>query len=164
VCVCVCVGRGQLVHPSLLECVRNGLKQALCGLWLAGLVAHRHSHIALRIHQRYNRRFGHFVCTVPRGRGKEDGYGDTVEAFHERANNATLDVAAETLGFPAASLSRYTRFERYLPLRFLKAQEARVHGNTHDDVPLEPTMCIRLAIAMIIAVSRQPCAPDVDGG
>jgi hypothetical protein len=69
-----------------------------------GLAAHRHSHTALRIHQHCNRRFGHFARTVLRGLGKGESYGDTVVTFPERADNATLDVAAEILSLPAAGL------------------------------------------------------------
>jgi hypothetical protein len=127
-----------------------------------GLAAHRHSHTALRIHQHCNRRFGHFARTVPRGLGRGEGYGDTVVTFLERADNATLDVAAEILGLPAASLPCNTRSERCLPIcfggmevgdlvaladathvgsvglamgyviRFLTTQDARVRGDSHD--------------------------------
>jgi hypothetical protein len=45
---------------------------------LRGLATHQHSHTALRIHQHCNRRFGHFVRTIPRGLGRGEGYGDTV--------------------------------------------------------------------------------------
>jgi hypothetical protein len=82
------------------------------------LTAHRHSHTALRIHQHCNRRFGHFAHTVPRGLGRGEGYGDTVVTFLERADNATIDVAAEIFGLPAASLPRNTRSEMSLPTRF----------------------------------------------
>ena len=73
----------------------------------------------LRIHQHCNRRFGYFVRTPPpspRVLGKGEGYGDTVVTFLERADNATLDVAAEILGLPAASLPRNTRSEMSLPI------------------------------------------------
>jgi hypothetical protein len=46
------------------------------------------------IHQHFNRRFGHFARTVPRGLGMGEGYGDTVVTFLDRADNATLDVSA----------------------------------------------------------------------
>jgi hypothetical protein len=78
----------------------------------------RHSLTEIRIHQHCNRRFGHFARTVPRGLGRGEGYGDTVVTFLERADNATLDVAAEILGLPAASLPRNTRSEMSLPMRF----------------------------------------------
>jgi hypothetical protein len=131
--------------------------------------------------------------TVPRGLGRGEVYGDTVDTFLERPDNATLVVAAEILGLPAPSLLRSTRFEMSLPtrfggmgvgglvaladaahhvgaaglavgsaIRFLSAQDARVRGRSHDDVPMEPNMYGRLATAMITAVSRQPGAPDTD--
>jgi hypothetical protein len=78
----------------------------------------RHSHTALRIHHYCNRRFGHFDRTVPRGLGWGESYGDTVVTFLERADNATLDVAAEILSLAAASLPRNTRSEMNLPIRF----------------------------------------------
>jgi hypothetical protein len=83
-----------------------------------GLAAHRHSHTALRIHQHYHSRFGHFARTVPRGLGRGEGYGDTVVTFLERTGNTTLDVAAEILSLPAGSLPRNTRSEMSLPTRF----------------------------------------------
>jgi hypothetical protein len=46
----------------------------------------------------------------------------------------------------------------------LTAQDARVRGDTHNDVPREPTMCGRLATAMTTVVSRQRSAPDGDNG
>jgi hypothetical protein len=83
-----------------------------------GLAAHQHSHTALRIHQHCNRCFGHVARTVPRDLSGGEGYGDTVVTFLERADNSTLDVAAEILGLPAASLPRNTRSEMSLPIRF----------------------------------------------
>jgi hypothetical protein len=103
---------------------------------------------------------------------------------------ATIDVAAEILGLPAASLPHNICSEMHLPIRFgcmgvgdlfalvdmahvgaatlavgsairfLTAQDARVRGDTHDDVPMEPTMYGRLATVMITAVFRRPSAPD----
>jgi hypothetical protein len=161
---------------------------------LKGLAAHRHSHTALRIHQNCNRRFGHFARTIPRGLGRGEGYGDTVVTFLERADNATLDVAAEILGLPAASLLRNTRSEMSLPIRFggkgvgdlvtladaalveaaglavgtairfLTTQGARVRGDSHDEVPMEPTMNGRLASALTTSVSRRHGTPDGDDG
>jgi hypothetical protein len=61
---------------------------------LRALAAHRHSHTALRIHQHYNCRFGHFARTVPHDFGRSEGYVSILE----RADKATLDVAAEILG------------------------------------------------------------------
>jgi hypothetical protein len=49
-------------------------------------------------------------------------------------------------------------------VRFLTAQDACVRGDTHDDVPIEPTMYGRLVTAMFTTVSRRPSAPDGDGG
>jgi hypothetical protein len=46
--------------------------------------------------------------------------------------------------------------------RFLLVQDARVRRDTHDGVPMEPTMYIWLANAMITAVSRRPNAPGGD--
>jgi hypothetical protein len=83
---------------------------------LRGLAAHQHSHTALRMHQHCNRRFG-YARTIPRCLGRGEGYGDTVVTFLERADNATLDVAADILGLPAASLPRNTRSEMSLPIR-----------------------------------------------
>jgi hypothetical protein len=80
---------------------------------LRGLAAHRHSHTAHRIHQHCNRRFGHFAGTDPRGLGMGNGYDDTVMSFLERADSATLDVAAEIFGLPAASLPPQRSF-RYV--------------------------------------------------
>jgi hypothetical protein len=85
---------------------------------LKGQAAHRHSHTALRIHQHSNRRFGHLALTVDLGLGRGGGYGDTVVTFLERADNATLDVAAGILGLSAASLPRNTRSEMSLLIRF----------------------------------------------
>jgi hypothetical protein len=95
--------------------------------------------------------------------------------FLERADNAILVVAADILGLFETSLPRNTRFEMSLPIRFggigvgelvsladaahvgaaglavgfavrvLIAQDARVRGDTHADVPIEPTMYGRLA-------------------
>jgi hypothetical protein len=48
--------------------------------------------------------------------------------------------------------------------RFHAAQDARARGNTHDDVPMEPTMYGRLATAMTKEVSRRPSAPEGDDG
>jgi hypothetical protein len=93
-------------------------KHEAYGERLRGLAAHRHSHNALRIHQHCNPRLGDFAHTVPRGLGKGEGYGDTVVTFLESADNATLDVAAEILGLPAASLPRNTRSEVSLSIRF----------------------------------------------
>jgi NAD(P)H-dependent flavin oxidoreductase YrpB (nitropropane dioxygenase family) len=41
-------------------------------------------------------------------------------------------------------------------IRFLTSQDSRVRGDSHDDVPIEPTMYGRLATA----VFRRPGAPD----
>jgi hypothetical protein len=150
-----------------------------------GVAAHWHSYTALRIHQHCNRCFGHFACKVPRGLGRGDYYGDTVVTFLERANNATLDVAAEILSLPAASLPRNTRSEMSLPIRFggmglgdlvafagtahvgatglamgyvirfLTSQDARVRRDSHDEARMEPTMYGRLATAMTTAVTRR---------
>jgi hypothetical protein len=38
-------------------------------------------------------------------------------------------------------------------IHFLTTQDAGVRGDSHDDVPMEPTMFRRLATAMTIAVS-----------
>jgi hypothetical protein len=138
-------------------------------------------------------RFGSFARTVPRGLGRGEIYNDAVETFLKRVDNATFDVAAKTLGLPAASLPHNTCSEISLPIRFggirvvklvaladaahvsaaaqatgsairfLKAQDARVRGDTHDDVPMGTTMNVRLAIAMNTAVSRRPSAPDGPG-
>jgi hypothetical protein len=104
--------------------------------------------------------------------------------FLERADNATLDVAAEILGLFAASLPRNTRSEMSLTIRFggmgvgdlvaladaanvgaagsaagttidfLKSQDARMRGDSQDEVPMEPTMYGWLATAVTTAVSR----------
>jgi hypothetical protein len=159
---------------------------------LRGLAAH--SHTALRIHQHCNRRFGHFARTVPRGLGKGEGYGDTVVTFLERADNATLDVAAEISGLPAASLPRNTRSEMSRPIRFggmgvgdlvaladaahvgaaglavgsairfLTTQDACERGDSPDQAPMEPTMYGRLATTMTTAVSRRHGALHGDDG
>jgi hypothetical protein len=47
-----------------------------------------------------------------------EGYGDTVVTFLERADNATLEMAADILGLSAASLPRNTRSEMSLPIHF----------------------------------------------
>jgi hypothetical protein len=115
-------------------------------------------------------------------------------SFLERAYNATLDVAAELLGLPADSLPRSTRSDMSLPIRFggmgvgdlaaladgahvgaaglavaspscfLTSQDARVRGDSHDEVPMEPTMHGRLAIVMTIMVSSMHNTPDGDSG
>jgi hypothetical protein len=115
--------------------------------------------------------------------------------FLERANNATLDVAAKILGLPAASLPRNTRSDMSLPIRFggmgvgdlvpladaahvgaaglavglairfLTPQDARVRGDSQDEVPMEPTMYGRLTTAiMTTTVSRRHSTPDGDDG
>jgi hypothetical protein len=47
-------------------------------------------------------------------------------------------------------------------IRFLTAQDARVRGNSQDEVQIEPTMYGRLAPAMTTAVSRRHGTPDGD--
>jgi hypothetical protein len=49
-------------------------------------------------------------------------------------------------------------------IRFLIAQDARVRGDTHVEVPMETTMYGWLAAAMTSAVSRRPSAPDGGDG
>jgi hypothetical protein len=121
---------------------------------------------------------------VSRGLGKGDGYGDTSETFLERTDNATFDVAGYIFGLPAVYLTRNTRSKMSLSrpfggmgigdmvaladathvgatglhvcsaILFLIAQDARVRGDAHDNVPMEPTIYGRLASTMITAVSR----------
>jgi hypothetical protein len=43
---------------------------------------------------------------------------------------------------------------------FLISQNARVRGDSHDEVPMAPTMYGRLATAMTTAVSRRQGTPD----
>jgi hypothetical protein len=161
-------------------------------LWV--MASHMHSHTTLRIHQHCSRRSGHFARTVPRGLGRGEGYGDTVATFLERTNNSTLDVVAEILGLPAASLPRNTRSEMSLPIRFgvmgvenlvalvdaahvgkagwvvgsanrfLTTQDARVRGDSHDEIPMEPIMHGLLATAMTTTVSCMHGTPDGDDG
>jgi hypothetical protein len=50
------------------------------------------------------------------------------------------------------------------PIRFLTTQDARVRGDSHDEVPMEPTMFGRLTTAMTTAVSRRHGTPDGDDG
>jgi hypothetical protein len=103
-------------------------------------------------------------------------------------------VAAELLGLPTASLPRNNGSEMSLPkrfggmgvgdlaaladtthfgaaglgvgsdIRFLTSQDARVREDTHDDVPIEPTMYGRPATTITTTVSRRPNTPDEDGG
>jgi hypothetical protein len=47
---------------------------------------------------------------------------------------------------------------------FLTAQYARVRGDSHDEVPMEPTMYGRLASAITTMVSRRHGTPDEDDG
>jgi hypothetical protein len=112
--------------------------------------------------------------------------------FLERADNTTLYVAAEILGLSAASLPRHTRSEMSLPIRFggmgvgglvalanaahvgaaglavgsaihfLTTQDARVRGDSQDEVPMEPTMYGRSATAMTSAMSRRHGTPNGD--
>jgi hypothetical protein len=161
---------------------------------LRSQATHRHFHTALRIHQYCNCRFGHFVRTIPRGLSRGEDYGDTVMSFLECGDNATLDISAEILGLPEANLPRNTSSEMSLPIRFggmgvgglvtladaahvgavglavgyairfLKAQVAPVRGDSHDEVPMEPTMYGRLASAMTKTVSRRRGTPDGDDG
>jgi hypothetical protein len=100
-------------------------------------------------------------------------------------------VAAEILGLPAASLPP-TRSEMSLPIRFggmgvgdlvaladpghvgaaglavgsairfLSTQDARVRGESNDEVPMEPTMYGLLTIAMTTTVSPMHSTPDGD--
>jgi hypothetical protein len=123
-----------------------------------------------------------------------EGYGDTVVTFLERDDNATLDVADEIFGLPTASLPRNSRSKMSVPIRFggmgvgdlvaladaahvgaaglavvsaihfLAAQDARVRGDFHDEVPMEPTMYGRLANATTTEVSRGHGTPDGDAG
>jgi hypothetical protein len=79
-------------------------KYEACSERLRGLATHRHSHIALRMYQLAHRRFRNFVRTAPRGLRRGEGCGDTVVTSLERVENAILDVAAEVLALPAASL------------------------------------------------------------
>jgi hypothetical protein len=65
-------------------------------------------------------------------------------------------------GLPANPISQ-GRKKGYMHVHVL-AQDARVRGNTHDEVPMEPTMYGRLATAMTTTVSRIPSAPDKDEG
>jgi hypothetical protein len=126
---------------------------------------------------------------------RSEGYGDTVINFLERADTGILDVTAEIImGLPAASLSRNTRSEMSLPIRFggmrvgdsaalvdvahvgatgmevdfairfLTPQGARVRQDAHDDVPMEPTTDGRLATTMTIEVPRRPSAPGGGDG
>jgi hypothetical protein len=48
----------------------------------------------------------------------DEGYGDTIVTFLERADNATVDVAAEVLGLHVASIPRKTCSEMSLPICF----------------------------------------------
>jgi hypothetical protein len=112
----------------------------------------------------------------------------------ERADNAAIDVAAEIFGRPAAGLPRNNRSEVSLPVRFggmgvgdfvaladaahvgatglvvgyaisfLTTQDACVRGDSHDKVPMEPTMYGRLATAMTTAVFRRHATSDGDDG
>jgi hypothetical protein len=50
------------------------------------------------------------------------------------------------------------------PVRFLTTQDARVSGGSQYEVPMEPTMYGRLAIAMTTAVSRRHGTLDGDNG
>jgi hypothetical protein len=114
--------------------------------------------------------------------------------FLERADNATLDVEAEILGIPEAGLPRKTRSEMSLSIRFggmgvedlvaladaahvgahdwavgsaihfRTSQDARMRGDSHDEVSMEPTMYGRLAIAVTTEVSRKRGTPDGDDG
>jgi hypothetical protein len=153
--------------------------------------AHQHSHIVLCIHNYRNRRLGHFARMVPRGLGNRgDGYGDTVESFLERTHNATLDMASEILGLPAASLPRNARSEISLPIRFggmgvgawlpwrmRPTSERPVWERAPPSVFLERKMPVRagkicprwcsdgrLATAVITTLFRRFNAPDGDGG
>jgi hypothetical protein len=49
-------------------------------------------------------------------------------------------------------------------IRFLTTQDARVRGDSDDEVPMEPTMYGRLATAMTPTVSRRHGTPDGDDG
>jgi hypothetical protein len=49
-------------------------------------------------------------------------------------------------------------------IRFLTSQDSRVRGDSHDEVPMEPTMHGRLATAMTTTVSRRHGTPDGDDG
>jgi hypothetical protein len=114
------------------------------GKRLRGPSSHRHSHTTLRIHQHRNRRFVHFTLMNPRGLGSGEGCGDTVVIFLERADNTTLDVAADILGLPAASLPRNTRSDMSLPIRWRPpaAQRRRlrrgVRSQARRHLPLPP--------------------------
>jgi hypothetical protein len=85
---------------------------------LTRLAAHRHSHITLRVYQHCKHTFGHFARTASRGLGRAKGYGDTVETILERADNATLSVAAEMFGYPPVSLPRKNISEMSFTIRF----------------------------------------------
>jgi hypothetical protein len=49
-------------------------------------------------------------------------------------------------------------------IRFLKAQDARVRGDSHDEVPMEPIMYGRFAIGMTTTVSCMHGTHDGDDG
>ena len=49
-------------------------------------------------------------------------------------------------------------------IRFLTTQDARVRGDSQDEVPMEPTMYGRLATTMTTAASRRHGTPDGDDG
>jgi hypothetical protein len=51
-----------------------------------------------------------------------------------------------------------------LSVLLLTTQDDSVHGDTHDDVPMEPIMYGRLTTAMIRVVSRPPSGHDRDDG
>jgi hypothetical protein len=84
---------------------------------LADLAAHRHSHTALRIHLCCTRCVGHFARKSLCGLCRGESFNNTVATFLESADTATLDVAAEILGIPAANLSCDTRSGISLPMR-----------------------------------------------
>jgi hypothetical protein len=49
-------------------------------------------------------------------------------------------------------------------IRFLTPQDARVRGDSQDEVPMEPTMYGRLTTAMTTTVSGRHGTPDGDAG
>jgi hypothetical protein len=49
-------------------------------------------------------------------------------------------------------------------IRFLTSQNARVREDSHDEVPMEPSMYGRLATAITTAASRKHGTPGGDGG
>jgi hypothetical protein len=135
-----------------------------------GLAGHRNSGTALRIHKHFNRRFGHFARTVPRGLGRGEGYGDTVVTFLERAKMPPLMWRLKYWDFPQlaypATLAPRCVFpyvleawglETWLPLRMRRTSEGSVWRWAPLSVSLQRKTLVCAGIPTAMFQWNGPC-------